>query len=135
MALITWSESMSVGIERIDREHRGLIDLINLLHGEMLAGKSKEALGKVLDKLVAYTKTHFATEETMFRTHGYPQAAAHKKEHDALTQKALALQGEVNSGKTVISAPVLDFLKDWLTNHILKQDMAYKLFFTSKGMK
>jgi hemerythrin len=126
---------MSVGIERIDREHRGLIDLINLLHGEMLAGKSKDALGKVLDKLVAYTKSHFATEETLFRIHGYPQAEAHKKEHDALTQKALALQTDLNAGKTVISAPVLDFLRDWLTNHILKQDMAYKLFLTSRGAK
>jgi hemerythrin-like metal-binding protein len=135
MALITWSGSMSVGIERIDNEHRGLIDLINLLHGEMLAGKSKDSLGKVLDKLVAYTKSHFATEETLFRTHGYPQAAAHKKEHDALTQKALALQADLKAGKLAISAPVLDFLKDWLTNHILKQDMAYRLFLTSKGVK
>jgi hemerythrin len=135
MALITWSTNMSVGIERIDREHKVLIDLINQLHGEMLAGKSKEALGTVLDKLVTYTKTHFITEETLFRTHAYPQAAAHKKEHDALTAKAVALLGDVKAGKTVISSPVLDFLKDWLTNHILKQDMAYKLFFGGKGVK
>jgi hemerythrin len=135
MGLITWSNSMSVGIEKIDKEHKVLIDLINQLHGEMLAGKSKEALGTVLDKLVAYTKTHFITEETLFRTHAYPQAATHKKEHDALTAKAVALQGEVKAGKAVISAPVLDFLKEWLTNHILRQDMAYKLFFNGKGVK
>lgn len=135
MSLITWSNSMSVGIEKIDKEHNVLIDLINQLHGEMLAGKSREALGTVLDKLVTYTKTHFITEETLFRTHAYPQAAAHKKEHDALTAKAVALQGEVKAGKAVISAPVLDFLKEWLTNHILKQDMAYKLFFNAKGVK
>jgi hemerythrin len=135
MSLISWSDSMSVGVAKIDKEHKGLIDLINLLHNEMLAGKSKEVLGPVLDKLIVYTKTHFANEETLFRTHSYPQAAAHIKEHTALTQKALALQADLKAGKAVISAPVLDFLRDWLTNHILKQDMAYKLFFAGKGLK
>jgi len=135
MALISWSDTMSVGVAKIDKEHKGLIDLINLLHGEMLAGKSKDALGVVLDKLIAYTKSHFSYEEMLFRTHSYPQADAHGKEHSALTQKALALQTDLKAGKSVISAPVLDFLRDWLTNHILKQDMAYKLFFAGKGLK
>ena len=135
MALITWSDSMSVGVGRIDKEHQGLIDLINLLHSEMLARKSKEALVVVLDKLVSYTKFHFATEETLFRTLNYPSMATHLKEHAALTQKAVQLQSDLKTGKAMISAPVLDFLRDWLTNHILKQDMAYKLFFASKGVK
>jgi hemerythrin len=135
MALITWSDSMSVGVSRIDKEHQGLIGLINLLHSEMLAGKSKEALVVVLDKLVAYTKVHFAAEETLFRTLNYPAMATHIKEHTALTQKAVQLQSDLKAGKTMISAPVLDFLRDWLTNHILKQDMGYKLFFASKGVK
>jgi hemerythrin-like metal-binding protein len=135
MALISWSDNMSVGVAKIDKDHKGLIDLINLLHSEMLAGKSKDALGAVLDKLIVYTKTHFAMEETLFRTHGYPQAAEHKKVHEALTEKALALQVDQKAGKSVISAPVLDFLRDWLTNHILKQDMGYKLFFAAKGVK
>lgn len=135
MALITWSDSMSVGVARIDKEHQGLIDLINLLHSEMLAGKSKEVLGPVLDKLIAYTKLHFAAEETLFRTHGYSGAAGHTKEHEVLTQKAVELARDFKAGKSVIGAPVLNFLRDWLTNHILKQDMAYKLFFASKGVK
>jgi hemerythrin-like metal-binding protein len=101
----------------------------------MLAGKSKAAMGTVLDKLIVYTKTHFAAEEALFRTYGYAEAASHIKEHQALTLKALALQADLKAGKSVISAPVLDFLRDWLTNHILRQDMAYKLFFAAKGVK
>ena len=135
MALISWSDNLSVGVAKSDKDHKGLIDLINLLHSEMLAGKSKDALGAVLDRLIVYTKTHFAMEEMLFRTYSYPQAAAHVKEHEALTQKALALQTDLKAGKSVISAPVLDFLRDWLTGHILKQDMAYKPFFAAKGVK
>ena len=135
MALITWSDSMSVGVSRIDKEHQALVDLINLLHSEMLAGKSKQTLAVVLDKLVAYTKVHFAAEETLFRSHNYPAMVPHLKEHADLTQKAVQLQSDLEAGKAVISAPVLDFLRNWLTSHILKQDMAYKLFFASKGVK
>ena len=135
MSLITWSDNMSVGVAKIDKEHRKLIELINLLHSEMAAGKSNQVMGKVLDELIAYTKGHFAMEETLFRTYSYPQASAHTQEHDALTKKVLDLQGEFKAGKTFIGAPTLNFLRDWLTQHILKQDMAYKLFFESKGVK
>jgi hemerythrin len=135
MSLVSWSETLSVGIEKIDKEHRGLVDLINLLHSEMLAGKGKDVLGDVLAKLVTYTKTHFATEETLFRAHAYPQAEPHKKEHELLTQKVLELQRDFNAGKVVLSIPVLHFLRDWLQNHIQKMDMAYRLFFEMKGVK
>lgn len=135
MPLITWTEAMSVGVARFDKEHQKLIELINLLHSEMLAGKSNQVMGKILDELVAYTKGHFAGEETLFRTTGYPQAAAHKQEHDALTKKVLDLQGELKAGKVIIAVPTMNFLRDWLTQHILKQDMSYKAFFSAKGVK
>lgn len=135
MPLITWSETMSVGVARIDKEHQRLIELINLLHSEMTAGKSNEVMGHVLDQLIAYTKGHFAMEEGLFRTLNYPQGAEHKKEHDALTKKVVDLQAEFKAGKTFIGAPTLSFLREWLTQHILKQDMSYKLFFASKGLK
>jgi|WetSurMetagenome_2_1015567.scaffolds.fasta_scaffold1481035_1 hemerythrin len=135
MPLINWTDNMSVGVARIDKEHQKLIEIINLLHSEMSAGKSNQVMGKILDQLIAYTKSHFATEETLFRTYSYPQAAEHKQEHDNLTRKVLDLQAELKAGKTFLGAPTLDFLREWLTQHILKQDMGYKLFFASKGVK
>lgn len=135
MALITWSDSMSVGISKIDKEHQKLVELINLLHAEMSAGRSNEVMGKVLEQLIVYTKSHFATEEALFRTYAYAQGAEHKKEHDGLTKKVVDLQAEFKAGKTFIGAPTLNFLRDWLTQHILKQDMGYRAFFASKGLK
>jgi hemerythrin len=135
MALISWSDTMSVGVAKLDSEHRKLIDLINQLHGHMLEGKSNEVMGKVLDSLIDYTKTHFATEAALFRAHKYPQTSEHLQEHDALTKKVLDLQAELKAGKALIGAPVLNFLRDWLTKHIMKQDMAYRLFFAEKGVK
>jgi hemerythrin len=135
MPLITWTDTMSVGVARIDKEHQKLIELINLLHSEMSVGKSNQVMDKVLDQLVGYTKSHFATEEALFRTHGYPDAPAHKKEHDGLTKQVLDIQSEFKAGKAFIGASTLNFLRDWLTQHILKVDMGYKLFFANKGVK
>jgi methyl-accepting chemotaxis protein/hemerythrin len=39
------------------------------------------------------------------------------------------------SGKTVLSMAVMDFLKDWLYNHILKTDMLYVEYLIAKGVK
>lgn len=135
MALIAWTNAMSVGIAKIDREHQGLIDLINKLSSEMAAGKGADVLGVVLSKLVAYTKTHFAGEEVMLRTHGYPNLATQQKEHAVFTQKMVGMLDDLNSGKNVLGSPVVSFLGDWLRNHILKQDMAYKPFMEAKGVK
>lgn len=134
MALITWNTTMSVGVERIDKEHQGLIDLINLLNDEMLAGKGKEALDAVFTKLLAYTRSHFAYEESLLRTHGYPELPTQNKEHVGFTQKVQEMQSAFKAGKGVLGAPVLTFLSRWLTSHILKQDMAYKPFLKAKGV-
>ena len=135
MPLITWSDRLKVGIERIDKQHHQLVDLLNALHAEMLAGRGMQSVGEVLSNLIQYTRTHFATEERLFTQHAYPQAEAHKQQHDKLAEKAVALHRQVVNGEVTLSLETMHFLKDWLTNHILKTDMAYKPFFASKGLK
>jgi hemerythrin-like metal-binding protein len=135
MSLITWTDKMSVGIAKIDKEHQGLVEMLNTLHGEMLAGRGKDVLGPTLGKLIQYTQTHFAGEELLFRIHAYPQAADHKKEHDAFTAKAKALEVDFKSGKAAITSDLMNFLRDWLTKHILGADMQYKPYFAQKGLK
>lgn len=134
MALMVWNAKLSVGLPRIDKEHLGLVDLLNNLHDEMLRGKAKDVLSPILDKLIQYTHTHFANEETMFRLHGYPNAVAHKAEHDAFRQKAADLQKGLKSGTAGISTDVMNFLMEWLIKHIQGTDMQYKAFFEAKGV-
>jgi len=135
MALIAWTEKLSVGVAKIDKEHQGLVDLLNSLHDGMLAGQGKDALGPTLAKLVQYTERHFAGEEALFRLHAYPKAAEHKKEHDALTAKVKLLEIDYRSGKSALTGDLMTFLRDWLTKHIMGVDMQYKPFFAQKGVK
>ncbi|MBI5637704.1 MAG: hemerythrin family protein [Nitrospinae bacterium] len=135
MAFIPWEEKYSVGIKSIDDQHKKLFGMVNELSEAIPQGKGKEITGKILDELVKYTVSHFATEEEYFKKFAYPNTAAHKKEHDELTKQASDVLNNFNSGKAVLSMAVMVFLKDWLYNHILKTDMLYKDYLIGKGVK
>ena len=135
MALINWTDQFSVNIVKIDEQHKGLIDLLNKLHESMKTGKGKEVISEVLNSLVTYTKTHFATEEQLFKTHGYPGNAVHSMEHAKLTQQVAKVQQDFLKGEKVLTMDVLNFLKDWLNNHIMKSDKQYSAFLNAKGVK
>ncbi len=135
MPLMTWNEKMSVGVKVLDDDHKRLVALVNELHDALKTGHGKDALGKILDSLVTYTKSHFAREEQFFARTNYPDSAAHKKEHDDLTNQVLQVQAKFNSGaSTGLSLQVMNFLRDWLTNHIQGSDKKYGPYLNSKGI-
>lgn len=134
MALINWSAEWSVGLVTIDTQHQKLIGYINELNEAMAQRKGKDIVEKILAGLVEYTKTHFANEELLFRTHNYPEAVAHKMKHDELAKKVMQFQKDFHDGKTVMSVEIMAFLKDWLLNHIKGTDMKYSPFLKSKGV-
>jgi hemerythrin len=135
MALITWNDTYSVNIKKIDDQHKCLIELLNQLHDAMKSGKGNTALGPILTDLLNYTSFHFSTEEAYFQQYAYPDYARHKKEHDDLAQKAKGLQASHREGKLTVTIEVMNFLKDWLTNHILSSDKKYSPFLNSKGIR
>ncbi len=135
MAMITWDISLRVGVDIVDNQHKKLVDLINRLYDAMIAGKGRQALGGILSELIDYTVTHFNTEENLFRQYGYPGAPDHIKEHHHLTKTAKELQTASDSGKTTITLDVMNFLKDWLVNHIMKSDKSFGPFLNAHGVK
>ena len=134
MALIEWKESYSVNVTEIDNEHKKLIELINNLHEAMMSGKSKEVMGKILDELIQYTLYHFATEEKFFDKYNYPESEIHKKQHADLVEQVAALQKKFKGGERVLTIDVLNFLKDWLNDHIIGSDIKYAHFLKSHGV-
>jgi hemerythrin-like metal-binding protein len=134
MAFFEWGEKYSVNIKAIDDQHKKLIDILNNLFDSMKVGKAKDIMGKVLYELVDYTIYHFKTEEDLFRKYGYPELNRHKKEHDELTKQATELKNSFDKGETIITVEVMNFLKDWLNNHIIGTDKKYGPFLNSKGV-
>ena len=134
MALITWSNDLSVNIKEFDEEHKKLINMINDLHSAMGLGKGKEIIRQVLVRLVDYTKTHFAAEEQLMRKNEYPGYLSHKALHDELTKQVEDLQSKFQEGRMLVTVQVMNFLKDWLSNHIQNTDKKYGPYLNRKGI-
>jgi hemerythrin len=128
MSVIRWSEAMSVGVARLDRDHQVLIGLINRL-AVYDSGKAAEApvVAEVLSALVAYTRFHFRREERVMEACGYPALETHREEHRLLADEVAALSVRFREAPDRVShQDLLRFLTDWLNHHILLQDMAYR---------
>ncbi|MGA9763558.1 MAG: bacteriohemerythrin [Rhodomicrobium sp.] len=136
MPYMEWSDKLSVGIASIDAQHKKLVEMANGLFDAMKAGHGKEVLGKTLDGLVSYTVTHFNYEEQLFAKTSYPGAAGHKQEHEALKKQVQAIQEKMKLGVSFAqSMEVMEFLKNWLLNHILGSDKAYSPHLAAKGIR
>jgi hemerythrin len=109
--------------------------MLNELYEAMKAGKGNNVVGEILNGMIQYTFSHFATEERYLILNNYPDFAAHKREHDILTKQVLELQEQFNNGKAAISIKVGDFLKTWLLTHISGTDMKYSPYLRAKGVK
>ncbi len=134
MALITWSDDFSVGIDSIDDQHKKLVNMINGLNDALEKGEADAMVIKIFGGLAAYTQKHFAYEEELFDQHGYPDTAAHKQEHAALIDQVVELKQKLDAGDFMISSELMDFLKAWLTKHIMGSDKKYSECFISHGV-
>jgi hemerythrin len=135
MALFIWKDEYSVGIDSIDNQHKVLVSIINNLHSAMLSAKANTILDKILKELIDYTKTHFDNEENLFAEYGYPESGEHRRIHKQFTDKIFDLYDDFKNGKKMLSIELLNFLKDWLINHINGTDKKYSKFLTDKGVK
>ncbi len=134
MALLIWDNNYSVKVKEIDEQHKSWIDLINYMHEAMKAGKGKEVIGDILDEVMNYSAFHFGSEEKLFDKYNYPDSSRHKKLHADFIEEFGKIKHEYENGKAVISVQVMQHLKDWLTNHILKADKQYSEFLNGKGV-
>lgn len=135
MSLINWEEKYSVKVASIDNQHKKLIELINELYDGMMAGKSKEILGPILDSLVAYTSSHFKTEEIYFDKIDYSETEEHKLEHQKFVNEIIDFKSKFNLGELTVTMEVAKFLKSWLLTHILGTDQKYTKEFLENGIQ
>ena len=135
MAFFVWDDSYSVGVKSIDDQHRNLIEVTDQLFEAMKVGKGREVIGKILSSLIEYTLTHFTYEEKLQQTAGYPAYQEHHKIHEELVRQVKEFNDKFQSGNTMLTVELMNFLKTWLMNHIKGDDKKYSQLMIAKGIK
>ena len=123
MKNIVWDQSLSVEVDEIDEDHRRLVDLFNILSNSVEKGDATDYIEAVLEELISCTVWHFRHEERLMLLYKYPEIETHKAEHSELIASVRELQKKFEQGNQQLANEDIEYLEDWLTGHILGQDM------------
>jgi len=130
-----WSDNLSVGVPSIDRQHKVLISLINELNSSIEAGKGQADAKSILKKIINYAIAHFIYEEGLFTSYKYEATEEHLASHEKIKSKLLELKSKSDDSKFNLPDELMSFLKGWLNNHILKEDMGYSELLVKNKMQ
>ncbi|MFW6370001.1 MAG: bacteriohemerythrin [Bacteroidota bacterium] len=134
MIIFEWTDDFSVGVTRLDNQHKKLVELINELFDAMAVGKGRDVLEEVIRELEKYIVIHFQSEERMMMINGFNGLEEHKQEHARFIGKIKEFKEKFKSGDRKLTIEVVDFLKEWIINHIQGMDKKYAAFFKEKGI-
>lgn len=122
MPIVTWSPDLSVGVDRLDADHRQLVGTINDVFDALLQGNSSLATHKALEDLNGYVREHFSREEAWLCENASPGYETHRKEHQALCEHIRRLQDMHEQYDQESTIELLVVLRDWLLGHIMNSD-------------
>lgn len=126
MEYIKWNDELSVGLDSIDSQHKELFRVINAFYNSIADKLGKAAVLQAIKDMENYTITHFTAEEGMMRRAGYTGLDLHMKEHKDFVDTVADFRKRYEEGRLLLSLEVSGFIKNWITNHIMKTDQQYK---------
>jgi len=116
----TWDDSMRTGDAHIDEQHKRVLDLVDRLKAaETQTSGPAPTLYSILDQLMAFTDTHFMTEEHLMRRVEYPPAATEEMlaQHGEFKHYARLRVLEFHHAEDVSVLPLLSYITEWLVTH------------------
>ena len=122
MTLIAWDPNFLVGVEPFDRQHRELFALLNQLNESMRHGAEPTERILLLSRLLESAELHFNDEERALARTDYPDLDRHHLQHNQLLTEAVTFQRMIDRSEGAIPLPLMVFLRDWLSEHILETD-------------
>lgn len=121
MNVVQWSPAFATGVREIDDQHKRLVGYINELNDP--SAQSASDLSRILECAIDYTLYHFAFEEALMESRGYPLLDAHKHVHDAFAADLRALKAQFLAGAMTADS-LRAALATWLFDHISRADTA-----------
>jgi hemerythrin-like metal-binding protein len=133
---LEWTDALSVRIPVIDAEHQNFILLVNKLNEAIVGRMDVEEVKYRMRSIINDAVKHFAHEEVLFKQWGYPEAEEHAKKHVEVVHAMNEIMGHFERGGVDyewIEAGMK--VKEALIGHMLGEDMKYRDYCISAGIK
>jgi hemerythrin len=127
-----WKDEYSMGVEKIDHQHQRLFILVNKLIEQPAASPGSKLTLNTLREMIDYAKEHFKDEEKLMQERGFPGLESHKAQHTYFIRTTAELSLVALDNQEMVFSEIVEFLKFWLTFHVLKYDMKYRDYFKTK---
>jgi hemerythrin len=127
VAPLAWRPEFATNVPIIDDQHRVLITMLNDAGTNLTDRSPIEDYARIVQGLLSYAGYHFQTEESLMAEHGFDtvkatEAASHIAEHRSFADKVVAVQAGLAAGQRITRADLINFLTNWLSDHILRVD-------------
>ena len=132
MEKVCWKDEYSVGVEKFDHQHQHLFEITNKIIEHSGTSEDSGLVSETLTEMINYAREHFTAEEVLMQEYGYPEIESHKEQHDYFIDTTAELAVSFMDNRNTTAGEIAEFLKLWLTLHILRCDMKYKEFFKAK---
>jgi hemerythrin-like metal-binding protein len=121
---ILWNDSLAVGIELIDSQHKELLARFDRLMSDREDGRGAGEFKQSLRFLEEYVHTHFNEEEAFQRLHVYAGYDEHRAQHSYFKERIRALRFELDNNSIDPRALIetQNQLLQWFLNHISTVD-------------
>jgi hemerythrin len=132
---ISWREELAIGNQRIDEQHRELLQRFDSLLAACRRGEGRAELARLLDFLDEYVVKHFGDEEQLQQSSGFPDFQSHQLQHLGFIKRLHELKRSISSEGEVQVDHVLTtnkLLLDWLVQHISTRDRELGRFLREK---
>ena len=122
--MTNWNDSLLIGVELIDKEHRKLIDAIDKLMDACNHGKDRDEIGHTLHFINNYAREHIKVEENLQEKYAYPGISAHKRLHAqfAMSLSSLVHEFDETGPNVTMTAKFNKTLVEWGIHHIAVED-------------
>ena len=118
MTPLSWHDNYNINVASIDEQHRQMLGIALELHAAVSEQLGKDALLEILDRLMEFSRTHFAFEEALMVEHDYPGLKSHQEEHANLMRQLEVFRQSLENGRLFQLVPVADIADDWVLAHV-----------------
>lgn len=130
-----WKKEYDTGFEKIDQQHRKIIEIIDKLDSNILSKVDDDIINDIVMDLKIYTISHLDFEERLFKKYKYSDdnLEEHLDKHNDFRNKISEFMVSEIYVKTELAYKISEYLKKWLFDHISETDKKFVAFLKENG--